>query len=82
MSFAKRLWALVQGDPVFMRRLNGWLTMNILSRGLSSDKTYAGRTPFDGSDESTLPLPYRQRAPPAALERQMRRGVNRHSLAA
>ncbi len=27
MSFAKRLWALVQGDPVFMRRLNGWLTV-------------------------------------------------------
>jgi hypothetical protein len=23
----KSLWALVQGDPVFMRRLNGWLTM-------------------------------------------------------
>ena len=21
------LWAAVQGDPVFMRRLNGWLTM-------------------------------------------------------
>ena len=23
----KSLWASVQGDPVFMRRLNGWLTM-------------------------------------------------------
>ena len=34
-------------DPI-----NGWSTMNILSRGLSSDKTYQGRTPFDGSDES------------------------------
>ena len=34
-------------DPV-----NGWSTLNILSRGLSSDKTYQGRTPFDGSDES------------------------------
>lgn len=22
----KSLWASVQGDPVFMRRLNGWLT--------------------------------------------------------
>ena len=24
---AKSLWASVQGDPVFMRRLNGWLTV-------------------------------------------------------
>ncbi len=23
----KSLWAMVQGDPVFMRRVNGWLTM-------------------------------------------------------
>jgi hypothetical protein len=23
----KSLWGAVQGDPVFMRRLNGWLTM-------------------------------------------------------
>jgi hypothetical protein len=23
----KSLWASVRGDPVFMRRLNGWLTM-------------------------------------------------------
>jgi hypothetical protein len=23
----KSVWASVQGDPVFMRRLNGWLTM-------------------------------------------------------
>jgi hypothetical protein len=23
----KSLWAMVQGDPVFMRRLNGWLTI-------------------------------------------------------
>ena len=23
----KSLWASIQGDPVFMRRLNGWLTM-------------------------------------------------------
>jgi photosystem II stability/assembly factor-like uncharacterized protein len=38
--------------------LNGWLTMNILSRGLSSDKTYAGRTPFDGSDESTAAVQF------------------------
>jgi len=24
---AKSLWAMVQGDPVFMRRINGWLTI-------------------------------------------------------
>jgi len=27
MSVAKSLWASVQGDPVFMRRVNGWLTI-------------------------------------------------------
>lgn len=27
MSVAKSLWAMVQGDPVFMRRVNGWLTI-------------------------------------------------------
>jgi hypothetical protein len=27
MAGAKSLWALIQGDPVFMRRVNGWLTM-------------------------------------------------------
>jgi hypothetical protein len=28
MSHAvKSLWASIQGDPVFMRRVNGWLTM-------------------------------------------------------
>ena len=27
MSVARSLWASVQGDPVFMRRLNGWLTL-------------------------------------------------------
>jgi len=27
MSIAKSLWAFVQGDPTFMRRLNGWLTV-------------------------------------------------------
>ena len=27
MNTAKSLWASVQGDPVFMRRLNGWLTV-------------------------------------------------------
>lgn len=27
MSLAKSLWASVQGDPVFMRRVNGWLTI-------------------------------------------------------
>ncbi len=27
MSVVKALWASVQGDPVFMRRVNGWLTI-------------------------------------------------------
>jgi hypothetical protein len=27
MNTAKSLWALVQGDPIFMRRINGWLTL-------------------------------------------------------
>ena len=27
MNLAKSLWASVQGDPVFMRRVNGWLTL-------------------------------------------------------
>jgi hypothetical protein len=27
MGVVKSLWALVQGDPVFMRRVNGWLTI-------------------------------------------------------
>jgi len=27
MSAVKSLWAMVQGDPVFMRRVNGWLTL-------------------------------------------------------
>src|SRR5260221_12125194 len=27
MSVVKGLWSSVQGDPVFMRRLNGWLTL-------------------------------------------------------
>jgi hypothetical protein len=27
MSLIKSLWAMVQGDPVFMRRTNGWLTI-------------------------------------------------------
>lgn len=34
-------------DPI-----NGWTTLQILSRGLATDKTYQGRTPFAGSDES------------------------------
>lgn len=32
---------------------NGWNTLQILSLGLSSDKSYAGRTPLDGSDITT-----------------------------
>jgi hypothetical protein len=31
MTVAKSLWGSIQGDPVFMRRLNGWLTMFWLS---------------------------------------------------
>ncbi|MDP9259167.1 MAG: hypothetical protein M3Q31_21825 [Actinomycetota bacterium] len=27
MGVMKSLWASVQGNPVFMRRVNGWLTM-------------------------------------------------------
>jgi hypothetical protein len=27
MSMVKSLWAMVQGDPVFMRRVNGWFTI-------------------------------------------------------
>lgn len=27
MQVAKSLWASVQGDPVFMRRVNGWFTI-------------------------------------------------------
>ena len=27
MTAIKSLWSAVQGDPVFMRRVNGWLTM-------------------------------------------------------
>ena len=27
MNVAKSLWASIQGDPVFMRRVNGWLTI-------------------------------------------------------
>ncbi|HPR09940.1 MAG TPA: hypothetical protein PLT04_05250 [Candidatus Saccharibacteria bacterium] len=27
MQVAKSLWALVQGDPTFMRSVNGWLTI-------------------------------------------------------
>jgi hypothetical protein len=27
MILIKTLWASVQGDPVFMRRVNGWLTV-------------------------------------------------------
>ena len=27
MSAIKSLWASVQGDPIFMRRVNGWLTI-------------------------------------------------------
>lgn len=38
--------------------LNGWSTLNILSRGVSSDKSFKGRTPFDGSDETTAEIKF------------------------
>lgn len=31
MNKAKSLWASVQGDPVFMRRFNGWSTIIFLA---------------------------------------------------
>jgi hypothetical protein len=27
MNVVRSLWASIQGDPVFMRRVNGWLTL-------------------------------------------------------
>lgn len=27
MSVVKSLWSIVQDDPIFMRRINGWLTV-------------------------------------------------------
>jgi hypothetical protein len=27
MSVVQSIWASVQGDPVFMRKVNGWLTV-------------------------------------------------------
>ena len=36
--------------------LNGWITLTQLSRGLATDKSYTGRTPFDGSDETTAEI--------------------------
>ena len=27
MNIARSLWASIQGDPAFMRRVNGWLTV-------------------------------------------------------
>jgi hypothetical protein len=27
VNLAKRLWAAIQGDPVFMRRVNGWFVL-------------------------------------------------------
>lgn len=38
-------------DPV-----NGWITMKILSQGISTDRSSAGRTPFDESDVSTTDI--------------------------
>ena len=27
MNVMRSLWASIQGDPMFMRRVNGWLTV-------------------------------------------------------
>lgn len=35
---------------------NGWDTLKILSGGLATDRTFAGRTAFDGSEESTTEI--------------------------
>ncbi len=47
MGVIRSLWASIQGDPVFMRRVNGWLTLFWLSMipvsiafGLLSSVTY------------------------------------------
>jgi hypothetical protein len=47
MSVMKSLWASIQGDPVFMRRVNGWFTIFWLAMipfsiafGLLSSVTY------------------------------------------
>lgn len=34
MTVARSLWAAVQGDPVFMRRVNGWLAVLWVFPGL------------------------------------------------
>src|SRR5258706_3426096 len=44
------------GDPADF--LNGWITLNILSQGLSTNKSYAGRTPFDESDVTTTDVDF------------------------
>lgn len=36
--------------------INGWEMMSVLSRGLSTDKTFAGRTPFDTEETSTAEI--------------------------
>lgn len=41
-------------DPADLK--NGWVTLNILSGGLATDRTRAGRTAFDGSEESTTEI--------------------------
>lgn len=44
------------GDPADF--LNGWITLQILSQGLSTNKSYAGRTPFDESDVTTADVDF------------------------
>jgi hypothetical protein len=44
------------GDPSDPK--NGWTSMLILSNGIASDRTHAGRTPFDESEVSTTEVQF------------------------
>jgi len=63
MGAAKSLWAPVQGDPVFMRRVNGSLTMELGGRnrsasGLSYNRAIessAWQAPSPGSEIAVQP---------------------------
>ena len=44
-AMIKTLWASVQGNPVFMRRMNGWLTIAwlIMIPNAASIVSFSGR---------------------------------------
>ena len=66
MNVAKNLWASVQGDPVFMRRVNGWLTMFWLAiqpRSLSAARNGAATPVSVSGATSTLSTPTRLTLP-------------------